>query len=157
MRELRKEILVLGIGNTLLSDEGIGVYIVNELAKAQLPANVELLDGGTAGADLLDVISDRKKLIIVDAIEGDFPSGTIVRFGKEGIESIFRNAFGSLHDLNISETLAMTSLLRCEPEIVVFVGVKPFRVQCNTNITYKMSCIVPDILEVVMSEIKMQP
>ena len=70
------KILVLGLGNILLSDEGVGVRIVETLsASHELPEEVELLDGGTSGMDLLDTVADRDLLIVADAVNGDGPAG----------------------------------------------------------------------------------
>ena len=59
--------LILGIGNILLSDEGVGVRVIEHLKEHPLPKTVELVDGGTAGADLIDTLSDRQHVIIIDA------------------------------------------------------------------------------------------
>jgi len=80
MTHTRTPILVLGIGNILLRDEGIGVRVIEALGQQQLPAQVELVDGGTAGADLLDILSDRQVVIIVDAAVFDAPPGTLLKF-----------------------------------------------------------------------------
>ena len=66
-------VLVLGIGNILLRDEGVGVRVIEALGSHKLPAGVERADGGTAGADLVDLLADRRKVIVVDAIEGAWP------------------------------------------------------------------------------------
>ena len=63
-------ILVLGVGNILLGDEGIGVRVIESLKECRVPEGVELFDGGTASLELLSIFSDRRKLIIVDAIRG---------------------------------------------------------------------------------------
>ena len=73
--------LILGVGNVLLCDEGIGVRVIEFLQKQTLPDDIELVDGGTAGADLIDILADRETVIIVDAVRSDKPAGTIVRFG----------------------------------------------------------------------------
>ena len=110
--------LVLGIGNILLSDEGIGVRVIEYLQKCPLPDHVDLVDGGTAGADLIDVLSDRHTVIIVDAADADAPPGTIVRLTPQDWLNEYRPAL-SLHDLDIPQTLAMTHLLGCAPRNVI--------------------------------------
>ena len=67
----RWPIVVLGIGNILLRDEGVGVRVAEQMLSINLPREVEVVDGGTAGADLLDVICNRRKVIIIDAVDAD--------------------------------------------------------------------------------------
>ena len=110
----RAPILVLGIGNILLRDEGVGVHVVRAMENLPLPDGVELLDGGTAGADLLDAISDRRKLIVVDALDADVPPGTIVRMKPEDLAADASGGI-SLHEFGIAETLRMARQLNCGP------------------------------------------
>ncbi len=76
----RHPVLVLGIGNILLRDEGVGVRVIEKLQLMDLPDGVEVVDGGTAGADLLDVIAEREKVIVIDATDVNAEPGGIVRF-----------------------------------------------------------------------------
>ncbi len=124
MTHTRTPILVLGIGNILLRDEGIGVRVIEALGQQQLPDEVELVDGGTAGADLLDILSDRQVVIIVDAAVFDAPPGTLLKFSSNDLLPPPQTAL-SLHDLDIVQTLAMTRLLKCPPAKVIFLGIIP--------------------------------
>ena len=74
---------VLGIGNILLKDDGIGVHIVNELLKESYPQNVDIIDGGTAILDLLDVFVKNNKIIVVDTLKGGHEPGTIYKVTPE--------------------------------------------------------------------------
>ena len=71
--------LVLGLGNVLMGDEGIGVYVVRALEKHTLPAGVECLDGGTGGFTLLEPLEDADRIVIVDAASDGNPIGTVTR------------------------------------------------------------------------------
>ncbi len=71
----RRSILILGIGNILLRDEGVGVRVIEQMQTMRLPDDVELVDGGTAGADLLDVLAERRKVIVIDAVQADCEPG----------------------------------------------------------------------------------
>ena len=76
-------VLVLGIGNILLKDEGVGVRLIEAVDQEfVIPEGVELLDGGTAGIELLDHISQRELLVIVDAMRNGHPAGTVYRVGS---------------------------------------------------------------------------
>lgn len=150
----KKEILVLGIGNILLSDEGVGVHVVSALEQEVPGENVELVDGGTAGADLLEIISDRKKVIVIDAVDGDYTPGTIVKCGQKDLLRCCANSPSlSLHDLNLSDTLMMTKLLNCHPREVIIFGIKPYSIEPSMEMTEDMKTKVPDIVKLVLSEI----
>ena len=71
--------LVLGLGNVLMGDEGIGVYVVREIEKHQLPPAVECLDGGTGGFTLLEPLENADRIIIIDAASDGNPVGTVTR------------------------------------------------------------------------------
>jgi len=119
-----KETLILGVGNILQSDDGLGVYIVNRMidSAVQLPPHVEVIDGGTAGFDLLPLMKGKKKIIIVDALKtGDAP-GSLYRFTPEHIVSSGPGL--SLHDVGIGEVLRALKLMGEDPEIHI-IGIVP--------------------------------
>jgi hydrogenase maturation protease len=151
----RCPILVLGIGNILLRDEGVGVRVVERLQQMDLSALVEVVDGGTAGADLLNIIAERQKVIVVDAVDiadADIEPATILRFdGDELARSDTPDI--SLHDLGIAETLAMTKMLGCAPESVVFIGVKPADLQPGLELSKPIANAMEKIIKRVLDEI----
>ena len=148
----RCPILILGIGNILLRDEGIGVRVVERLQLMQLPASVEVVDGGTAGADLLDVLAERKKVIVIDAVDTDIEPGAVLRFGGDELEPS-KAAEVSLHDVGIAETLAMTEMLGCAPESVVFFGVKPADLRPGLELSERVADSMEYVIELVFAEI----
>lgn len=150
----RADILILGIGNILLRDEGVGVRVIEVLGSYSLPEGVELVDGGTAGADLLDVIADREQVIVIDAIGGDFCPGTIVRFSQNELEQLSRGPLASLHDLNLTETLIMARLLGCAPGQVTIFGIKPAVVECGIGLSREVEKTVPAVIREIQSEIE---
>jgi hydrogenase maturation protease len=145
--------LVLGIGNILLRDEGIGVRVIEYLQKCPLPEHVDLVDGGTAGADLIDVLSDRHTVIIVDAADVDAMPGTVVRLTPHDWLNEQRPAL-SLHNLDVPQTLAMTHLMGCAPHHVVCLGVAPESIEPGTELTDTLAPLVPKIADMVLAEIQ---
>jgi len=118
-------ILVLGLGNILLSDEGVGVRIVEALdASHELPDGVDLLDGGTSGMDLLDMVADRDCLIVADAVNAAGPAGRLIRLEDDDIRALFELRF-SPHQLGLSDLLAALRLVDKAPRRVVIIGVVP--------------------------------
>jgi hydrogenase maturation protease len=77
MTSTKSDILILGIGNILLSDEGVGVHAIRLLAAQELPPGIDILDGGTSGADLIDHLDGRTKVVVIDAALGDGAPGTV--------------------------------------------------------------------------------
>ena len=118
------KILVLGIGNILQSDDGIGVHIINHILESgmEIPADVELIDGGTAGFDLLSIMTGREKIIIVDALRADDTPGSIYRFTPEHAAGSFITF--SLHEVGIMKVIRTLSLLGEDPKIE-FIGIVP--------------------------------
>jgi len=148
----RAPILILGIGNILLRDEGVGVHVVRAMESMPLPDDVELLDGGTAGADLLDAVSERRTLIVIDALDADVPPGTIVRMTPEDLSTPTSDSI-SLHEFGLAETLTMARRLHCSPSHVVIIAVKPKDIDCGLELSAEMRQWMPRIIEAVLDEI----
>jgi len=142
-------ILILGIGNLLQSDEGLGVHIVNQIAQnVEIPEDVEVVDGGTAGFDLLPLMQGREKIIIVDALVVDDEPGSVYRFKPEQIRSA-RTRF-SLHDVGIIEIIELLKLLGENPDIEI-IGVVPEDITTlNMDITPRVRESIPKVIEQIM-------
>lgn len=152
----RKPILVLGIGNILLSDEGIGVRVIEQMQAMSLREDVELVDGGTAGMDLLDVLADRDKVIVVDAVDADCSPGTVLRFG---IDQLMQkdHANLSLHELGIAETIIMTKQLGCAPKEVTVFGIQPQKIECGLELSQNLQHVVQQVVEFILAELNNIP
>jgi hydrogenase maturation protease len=158
---IRRPVLVLGIGNILLHDEGVGVYVIEQMQKGGVPDYVELLDGGTAGADLLDFICDRQKVIVIDAVDADsinspqadIEPATILRFTSDDLASNAGQSI-SLHEFGIADTLAMARRLNCAPQEVIVIGIKPKDITPGLGLSDEIAGIVPRIIECVSAEIE---
>ena len=119
-----KNVLILGIGNILQSDDGLGVYIAKHLmdSDVKLPDGVEIIDGGTAGFDLLGVMDGRDKIIIIDALNVDDVPGSVYRFTPDN--AIDSRSLFSLHEVGIMEVIRMLNIMGSNPEIE-FIGIIP--------------------------------
>jgi hydrogenase maturation protease len=164
----RKAILVLGIGNILLGDEGLGVCAIEYMQAMaagedveaiesdafgmELREDVEFLDGGTGGADLLDIICDRRKVIVIDAIAAGLEPGSILRLTDDDLE-VSPVGIRSLHDFGLVETLAMAKRLGCAPEEVVIVGVEPEDLSVGIGVSERISSVMPGIVDAVLREV----
>jgi hydrogenase maturation protease len=149
----RPKILILGIGNILLRDEGVGVHVIEYLQQQKIPDDVELMDGGTAGADLLEHICGREKVIVIDAIQSDYLPASIVRMTPQDL--VPDNAPQlSIHSLDLPQTLAMAELLDCPSKDVVIFGIQPEKVECGLEMTAAIRAIIPQVARLVLEEIK---
>jgi hydrogenase maturation protease len=145
-----RKVLILGIGNTLRADDGLGVYIVQHMQEAGviLPEGVELLDGGTAGFDLLGLIDGYDKIVIVDALKADDKPGSIYRFTPE--HAVERRAQYSLHEVGIMEVIRTLRITGNDPEIE-FVGIVPENIRdLDTTISQTVIESVPRAVEVIL-------
>jgi hydrogenase maturation protease len=146
-------VLVLGAGNILLSDEGIGVRVVEALQQRyQVPEGVEILDGGTCGMDLLDVIAGRDYLILVDAVNTGSPPGTVVRLTDDEIPAVFRTK-SSPHQLGLQDVLALLRLLDASPARVTVIGVQPASLDLGLELTPLIAARLDEMVDMVADEL----
>jgi hydrogenase maturation protease len=145
-------VLVLGIGNVLLSDEGVGVRVIAALGGRELPAGVELADGGTAGADLVDLLADRRKVIVVDAVAGDAAPGTILRLTPEDLLPD-PGEMVSLHQLGLVESLHMAAQLGCSPQEVAIIAIQPKTIRPGLDLSAEIQASVPRAVQAVLAEL----
>ena len=145
-----QHILVLGVGNILLKDEGVGVRVIEQLqAEYSFSPNVRLMDGGTLGIRLLDDITGADHLIVVDAVRNDQPPGTLYRLLAEDLTRCvsFKN---SLHQTGLLETLAYAEMLEQRPTTVV-VGIEPedispWGIELTVTVRERMAALVSNVL-----------
>jgi hydrogenase maturation protease len=145
----------LGIGNILLKDEGVGVHVVKAMAEqAESPTqDVEFVDGGTFGPDLIDIIANRRKVIVVDAVQAEGKPGTVLRFGAKDLASK-TDASVSLHEVGLLETLLMAKQLGCAPQEVVILGVIPQDISPGLEMTAEVTAVVPKVIALVREELR---
>jgi hydrogenase maturation protease len=144
-------ILILGIGNILLRDEGIGARVIEAMRDVPLPEGVEILDGGTSGADLIDEIADRRKLIVIDALKADAEPAAIFRFTDKDLIARTEGTI-SLHEFGRVETLLAAKHLRCTPRKVVIFGVQPKNITSGLDLSGEVAAVVPHLIRLVLEE-----
>ena len=146
-------IVVLGVGNLLMSDEGVGVRAVEKLESEQLlPAWVACIDGGTSTHELLDSLDHLELLVIVDAIATSAEPGTIVRLEGAEIPSAFSNKL-SPHQHGINDLLATLQLIGSAPARVVLFGVVPERITLGMELSPVVLAALPELCSSIASEV----
>jgi len=147
-----KKTVVLGAGNELMKDEGLGVHAIRAL-QAELPSpniDVELIDGGTS-TDLSHLAQGVDKLIIIDAVKGGCEPGTIYRFNADQLISDTGVAT-SLHQIGIIESLRMMELTGGRPIKTVVIGVEPVEVDIGLELSQEIQTLMPKIIQTVLEE-----
>lgn len=147
----KKSLLIVGIGNILLRDEGIGVHVVKALQAEKLPDTVEVLDGGTSALDLLDSLAQRQKVIFVDSAELSAPAGTIRRFTPDEIMQDTQRML-SLHQFGLMETLQAAQLIDCAPKKVVIFGIQPKDLSSGLTLSPELAVQMPVYTARVLAE-----
>jgi hydrogenase maturation protease len=148
----KKDILVLGIGNTMLTDEGIGVRVAEKMMKMSLPPEVEVMDGGIKGLDLLYFIEGRKKVIVVDAVKAGAPSGTLFRFTDNDLAAK-KGIMRSAHGIDFSDVIAVARFTGTKPAEVIFLGIEPEDLSVSMELSPKIEEMIPVLINLVMKEI----
>lgn len=142
------KILILGIGNLLMGDEGVGVHTIRELEKISLPENIDLLDGGTGGFHLLEYFQSYKKLVMIDATMDGKKAGT-VKLIKPKFASDFPKAL-SAHDIGLKDLVESATILGSMPEVYLFtVTISEIK-----SMTMELSDEVKSAIPIVIEEIK---
>jgi hydrogenase maturation protease len=148
------KVLVMGVGSILMMDEGLGIRAVEELEKRyRFPENVELLDGGTSGIELLSYISGRDHLIIIDAIKSGNPPGTVLRVEGEDVPAQFRTRI-SPHQLGLSDLLAAATLTDEIPKHLVLFGIEPKEIVMAIGLSDEVRAGMDRLVEVVVDELR---
>jgi hydrogenase maturation protease len=142
-----KKTLVLGLGNVIMGDEGVGVHVVRALEKHTLPANVECLDGGTGGFVLLEPLQEAGRIILIDAASDGNPPGTVTRttprFSRDYPPTL------TAHDIGVKDLLDVFYIQGGGPEVVLYaIAIDP-----QQPISMELSSEIAKAVEVAVAEI----
>jgi hydrogenase maturation protease len=145
--------LILGVGNLLLSDEGVGLRVVERLAATyDLPENVQILDGGTLGLDLLYYLEGVENLLIVDAAEMMKTPGTLLRLEGDAVPS-FLSIKISPHQIGIPDMLFAAKLKDLYPRNVVLWGVQPAVLDIGLELSAPVAAQVDILVDEVVEQL----
>jgi hydrogenase maturation protease len=128
-------ILVIGMGNVLMQDEGIGVRAVEELeARFEIPDGVRVVDGGTTGMELFEPMRECDCLVIADAVNARVPPGSLVRIANGEINAFFQTKLSN-HQLGLSDLLALLTLKGEAPRHIAIIGMVPHSLENRLGLT----------------------
>jgi hydrogenase maturation protease len=145
--------VVLGIGNVLMQDEGVGVHAVKALVQHyDLAENVEVVDGGTTGMELLPLLEGVDHLIVVDAIRVGQPPASVVRLGGAQVPAFFKTKL-SPHQIGLSDVLAALAFKGSAPGHVVLIGVEPLQLSLGLELSPEVKARLGEVVNLVVAEL----
>ena len=148
-----KNILVIGMGNVLMQDEGIGVRAVEELdCRYELPAHVRVMDGGTTGMELFEPMRLADCLIVADAVNSDRPPGSLIRIADQEINAFFRTKISN-HQLGLSDLLALLTIKSERPERLVIIGMVPYGLENRLGLSQPAAAGLGAMVEMLVQEL----
>jgi hydrogenase maturation protease len=148
-----KKALVLGIGNVLMGDEGFGVHAVETLLQRNdLPKEVEVLDGGTTGMELLPALEGLDQLIVIDAVRFGQSPGSLICVEGDQVPAIFKTKL-SPHHVGLSDILAALAFKGSAPSSVVLVGIEPATFSCGMELSIEVKSRLDDAVRLVLLEL----
>ena len=148
------EVLVLGLGNVLLGDDGLGAAAVARVERSyRIPADVHLEDGGTQGMALLGMIAESRHVILVDAVRTDDPPGTFVRIDGDEVMDAVRDRL-SPHQVGVADLLDSARLIECYPASVTLLGLVPETIELSVERTGAVEAGLDTLVEAVVREVK---
>ena len=148
-----KKIIVMGVGNYILSDEGVGIHVIRELEKMQWPENVEIYDCGTTGILSFHKFVEADILIAIDAIALKEEPGTVRVYNKDDIMLSKVPMKISPHQIGFQETLFQAELHSHAPEVVTLIGVVPESYAAGTELSECIAEKLPEIVEMTVKYI----
>ncbi len=152
--KMKKDVVVVGLGNVLMADEGIGCAIAGVLsARREEYPNVEFIDAGTGGMKLLHIIAGRKKVIVVDCALMRTKPGTIRRFTPEEVQSVKKLAHYSLHEADVLKVIEMSGKLGQSPQNIVIFGIEPQRIEPGRKLSETLSHRLPEYAATIEKEL----
>jgi len=155
MENDQPQIAVLGLGNILLQDEGIGVHVVKELENNySFKPQISLIDGGTSGFDLLPYFEENDKIIIVDAVNFGENPGFIGAYENDDILRQLNSKL-SLHHLGLTDLLADLKLHDIEPSEIYLLGIQPHSMEMSLKLSTIISAKFDRLVELVLQKLNM--
>jgi hydrogenase maturation protease len=149
--------VLMGIGNILLQDEGVGVHVVKEIEKRYIfEPSIEIIDAGTLGLEIMYMLQDGvDNLIVVDAVLGGKSPGTIYVFRNEEVKKYYFKNKLSAHEVGFSEVLALLETIgKPVKENLVLVGIEPVSFDVSLELHEKTASRMEDLIKIVLQELE---
>ena len=151
---MKNKVALMGLGNILLRDEGVGVHALNAIEKryAFFPA-VELIDGGTMGLDLLPFFENYEKILIVDAVDFGKEPGYIEAIEDDCIPSVLLPKL-SAHHIGLCDVLFAAKLMGIKPEKICLIGIQPESIEVGLDLTEPIRSTLKELTGLIIEKLK---
>jgi hydrogenase maturation protease len=145
--------LIIGLGNPLRGDDGVGVRAAQALAARALPDDVEVIDGGTQGLGIVNLMEGRQQVILVDAADVGQAPGQFARFTLDEARLLGDDQHLSVHAAGLRDALLLAQALKMLPQEVVIFGVQPATVEWGSALSPQVEAALPDLIAAVLAEV----
>lgn len=150
----RGAVLVIGLGNPIMADDGLGLAALERLRQAWcLPESVRLVDGGTWGMNLLPLIEEAERVVFLDAIDAGRPAGELVLLEREELPRLFALKL-SAHQIDLREVLAVAELRGTLPSDLVAIGLQPGRLEMSSGLSPELECRLDELIAAVVERLE---
>ena len=154
MSETASDLLVLGLGNLLLGDDGAGPAVIARLREQHLiPAGMRVVDGGTLGLSLLPYLEDARRVILVDAVAADAPPGTLVRLEGADVGPAVATRL-SPHQVGVADLLEVSRLTDCYPAAVTLLGLVPETIDLSVQRSHVVDGGIDALVAAIVGELE---
>lgn len=145
--------LVIGLGNPMRGDDGVGVRVVQSLAARSLPEDVEVVDGGTQGLAIVNLMEGRQRVIFVDAANVNRAPGEFVRFTPQEAHLLGEDQRLSVHEAGLRDALLLAQALQVLPDEVIIYGVQPASLDWHDNLSPQVETTLPRLVQSILDEL----
>ncbi|MFN2183228.1 MAG: hydrogenase maturation protease [Anaerolineae bacterium] len=148
-----QDTLILGLGNPMRGDDGIGVRVIEKLAVHALPQGVEAAEGGTKGLGLVNLMEGWRRVILVDAANVGLAPGEFARFTRQEARLLGDDQRLSVHNAGLREALLLAEVLELLPEEIVIYGVQPAKLDWHAQLSPEVEAAVPGLVRSILGEL----
>lgn len=150
---MSNKVSIIGLGNLLLRDEGVGVHVVTKLQKEyDLPEELSVLDGGTLGLDLLPLIEGQEKIIFIDAADLKMEPGAVAIIENENLPSFLAPKL-SFHHVGLADLLFASTIQGSKPTQVILIGIQPEKVEVGLSLSDTLTQKLSQIIDLIIKKL----
>jgi len=151
--QLSSRVVVIGVGNTILSDDGVGVHAARLLqSDPRVPAGVTIVDGGTIGLELVPYACDASHVLLLDAIDSGQAAGTLARMTGDGLLATKKG--WSAHQLGVADLVAALALVSTQPQDVIVLGVQPANTDWGTVLSAPVEAALVPLVDAALAQLQ---
>lgn len=153
---IKDRLLVIGLGNILMGDDGIGVHVINDLKRFNMAGNVDIVDGGTAGIDLLDILSSYQRVFVTDAIMSTTESkGGVRLFSVDDLLYRQSDINYSIHDVDLTSTISLMKALNMTIPVITIIGIPASDISPGVGLSEECKRYLSEAVELLVKMIRL--